>query len=189
MIIHGNRVNLRDKPKETDFEDYFRWWNLEEWKYYDQPDQPFKPISREAFLELWNQYKSKSKTTVTSHQWQVETKEGGHIGWVNYYQHDRELRQAFVGICLPEEDTWNRGYGTEALTLLIEYLFEEMDLKAVKTATWTGNHRMVRCAQKLGFLSFELMPHRVEVSVREEPLERIVFSILRDEWNELRKNP
>jgi RimJ/RimL family protein N-acetyltransferase len=182
MIINGKSITLRDEPKETDFEDYFGWWNLEEWKYYDQPDQPFKPISRDAFLEMWNQYKSQSKTTVTSHQWQVETTENRHIGWVNYYQYDQELGQSFVGICMPEENTWNHGYGTEALTLLIDHLFEEMALEVVKTATWTGNHRMVRCAQKVGFPSYELMPHRVEVSVRGEPLERIEFSLIRDEW-------
>jgi hypothetical protein len=34
MRIVGARIVLRDEPKETDNEDYFRWRNLEEWEYY-----------------------------------------------------------------------------------------------------------------------------------------------------------
>ena len=38
----GERIVLRDEPRETDSKDYFRWRNLEEWKYLDEPWTPFR---------------------------------------------------------------------------------------------------------------------------------------------------
>ena len=50
MQIEGKRVILTDE-RDSDPEDYFKWFNLEEWQYYDRPDQTFQPISREQFEE------------------------------------------------------------------------------------------------------------------------------------------
>jgi RimJ/RimL family protein N-acetyltransferase len=88
-----------------------------------------------------------------------------------------------VGICLPEEETWGKGYGTEAVRLLVNHLFDEMKLQEIRTATWTGNKRMVRCAEKSGFAEAARMSHRAEFSVRGEPLERIELSISREDWS------
>ena len=49
MKIKGQRVILSDDPRDSTSDDFFRWFNMEEWQYYDQPDQPFQPISREEF--------------------------------------------------------------------------------------------------------------------------------------------
>jgi RimJ/RimL family protein N-acetyltransferase len=76
---------------------------------------------------------------------------------------------------------WGEGYGTEAARLLIEHLLGEMGLEEVRAATWTGNKRMVRCAEKCGFREIGRTPYPVEYSVRGEPLERIEFSISRQE--------
>ncbi|MEW6717540.1 MAG: GNAT family N-acetyltransferase [Chloroflexota bacterium] len=183
MKITGKHVVLRDEKKENDSDDFFHWRNLGEWQYYDEPDETFESISREKYEQQRKERNQKTKPPIlNSHTWQIDTLKGQHVGWVNYYQLDEQLGQAFVGICLPEEGTWNKGYGTEALNLLINYLFREIGLKKVKTATWTGNKRMVRCAEKCGFEKYILMPHRVEHSVRGEPLERIEFTLTCSEW-------
>ncbi len=183
MKILGARVVLRDDRRDTDSEDLLRWLNLEEWQYYDEPDQPFKGISREAFDKQLKESQSRpEKPPTDSHTWQVDTAEGQHIGWVNYYQLDKQAKRAYVGICLPEEAVWGKGYGTEAVRLLVEHLFDEMALEEVRAATWTGNKQMMRCAEKSGFKELARMPHRTEYSVRGEPLERIEFSISRAEW-------
>lgn len=177
MKISGRRVSLRDEPRAGDDEDLFRWLNMEEWKYYDQPDQPFKAISRAEFEQLLDQRRSRpTNVPETSHGWHIDTLDGRHIGWVNYYNLDEEARCAYAGICLPEEDTWGQGYGSEALGLLVEHLLGEMGVKEVRVATWTGNRRMMACAAKCGFHEIGRMPHRAVFSVRGEPLERVEFS-------------
>lgn len=180
MKIRGTHIVLRDERRVADAEDLFRWLNLEEWGYYDEPDKPFEGVSREKFEEL---QRRPAKPFPGSHNWQIDTIEGRHIGWVNYYHLDEQAKRAYVGICLPEEETWSKGYGTEAVSLVVDHLFGEMALKEVRTATWTGNKRMARCAAKSGFKEVERMPHRAEYSVRGEPLERVEFSISRAEWS------
>jgi RimJ/RimL family protein N-acetyltransferase len=58
-----------------------------------------------------------------------------------------------------------------------------MELQEIRTATWTGNKRMVRCAEKSGFTEVARMPHDAEFSTRGEPLEKIEFSISREDWS------
>ena len=193
MKIKGQRVILRDDPRDSNSDDFFSWLNMEEWKYYDEPDQPFQPISREEFdkrakknreeFDKRNKKKSKgSSSSRPSPGWHIDTVDGQHIGWVNYYNWDQEEKSAFIGICIPEEENWGKGYGTEAVSLFLNFLFDSFSLNTIRTATWTGNKRMVRCAQKAGFTNQKIMPHRSSISVRGEPLERIEFSLSSTEW-------
>jgi RimJ/RimL family protein N-acetyltransferase len=183
--ILGTRIVLRDERRDTDDEDLFRWLNLEEWNYYDEPDKPFQGMSREEFdkrREEWRRRPGKRSP------WQIDTVEGQHIGWVNFYHMDEQVKRVSIGICLPEEKTWGRRYGTEAINLLIDCLFGEMELEEISAATWTGNKRMMRCAEKCGFREVARTPYQAEYSVRGEPLERIEFSISRREWLVLRNS-
>jgi RimJ/RimL family protein N-acetyltransferase len=193
MKIKGQRVILMDDQRVSTSDDLFRWFNMEEWKYYDQPDQPFQPISRDEFEKLAkenrekydkrNKKKSKgSSSPKPTPGWHIDTVDGQHIGWVNYYNWNQEEKSAFIGICIPEEENWGKGYGTEAVSLFLNFLFDSYGLNIIRTATWTGNKRMVRCAQKAGFTNSKIMPHRSALSVRGEPLERIEFSLSRAEW-------
>ena len=183
MKIKGQRIILRQEdPRDSDYDNLFRWLNLEEWKYYDQPDQPFQPISREEFDKRLEKESERSSSSSSSKGWWIDTVEGQHIGSISYYNWDREEESAFIGICIPEEENWGKGYGTEALSLFLNFLFDSMDLDTIRTATWTGNKRMVRCAQKAGFTNQKTMPHSSSTSIRGEPLERIEFSLSSAEW-------
>jgi RimJ/RimL family protein N-acetyltransferase len=95
---------------------------------------------------------------------------------------DEQAKLTYIGVCLPEEEMWGRGYGTEAVCLLLDHLFGGMGLKEVRATTWTGNRRMVRCAEKCGFKEITRSPYETEYSVRGEPLERIELSISREDW-------
>jgi RimJ/RimL family protein N-acetyltransferase len=181
--ISGTCIVLRDEWRDSDNDDFFHWHNLEEWNYYDEPDKPFKRIRREDFQkQLEEARRHPVKPSPHSHSWQIDTIGGRHIGWVNYYHLDQQAKRVHVGICIPEEKLWGKGYGTEAMTLLIDHLFADMALEDIRITTWTGNRRMIRCAQKSGFKELARITHRAEYSVRGEPLERIEFSISRQNW-------
>jgi RimJ/RimL family protein N-acetyltransferase len=187
LKIKGQQVILSDDPRDPDSDDFFRWFNLEEWKYYDQPDRPFQPVSREEFDKLAKKNeerydKSKKNKSRPSPGFHIDTVEGQYIGWVNTYNWDQEGKSVFIGICIPEEENWGKGYGTEAVSLFLNYLFDSFGLHKIQAATWTGNKRMVRCAGKAGFANQKIMPHRSSTSIRGEPLERIEFSLSSAEW-------
>lgn len=182
-IIRG-RIVLRDEPRESDNEDHFRWYNLQEWDYYDEPwTPPREPIS----WEEWEQRQREREETLYASpergsSWQIDTAEGRHIGSISCYHVDKDAGVPMIGIGLPEEDTWGRGYGTEAVRLLLDYLFREVGLDEVRTGTWTGNARMVRVAQKCGFVEIDRHTHEACVTVRGEPLVMVEYALTRAGW-------
>jgi RimJ/RimL family protein N-acetyltransferase len=127
--------------------------------------------------------KTPREPSPTGHTWQIDTAEGGHIGWISYYYLGEQAEYPTIGVCLPEEDIWGQGYGTEAVRLLTDYLFQEADLAEVRTGTWTGNVRMMRVAQKCGFIETGRHPHEARVTVRGEPLVMVEFALTRAEWS------
>ena len=175
MRLLGAHVVVRDSESAGDTADLIRWMNLAEWQYWNAPDQMFKPKKRLV----------KRRPQADQAVWQIDTPAGQHIGWIGYHALDERTGRASLGIALPEETNWGRGYGTEALTLFLDYLFAEMGLAEVRVGTWTGNVRMVTCAKRAGFHEVERGAHRAEISVRGEPLERIVLAISRGEWQAL----
>jgi RimJ/RimL family protein N-acetyltransferase len=104
------------------------------------------------------------------------------MGWILYYDLDRQSGRATIGICLPVEDTWGQGFGTEAVRLLAGYMFHGMGLAEVRTGTWTGNARMMRVAQKCGFCEIDRHPHDAGVTVRGDPLVIVEFALTRARW-------
>jgi len=179
MRITGTHILLRDERRDSDAEDSFRWFNLEEWNYYDEPDAPFEPVSRTQF-DAWQAQPRAANPECPRAQ--IDTLEGQHIGWVTSYQHDRQAGSIFVGIDLPEPGCWGKGCGSEALRLWVGYLFDTFPLDAVHLKTWTGNQRMMRVALKCGFREMGRSPHRAPISVRGEPLEFAEYAISRAEW-------
>ena len=54
-----------------------------------------------------------------------------------------------IGIC--DSNVWGRGLGSRAIAAMILY-FLENGIRDIYTQTWSGNIRMVRCAEKIGFV-------------------------------------
>jgi hypothetical protein len=52
MKITGRRIVLRDDPRPGDSEDLFRWLNLAEWNYYDEPDIAIGEMLQESCHNL-----------------------------------------------------------------------------------------------------------------------------------------
>jgi RimJ/RimL family protein N-acetyltransferase len=72
----------------------------------------------------------------------------GLIGLYTIYQLHRE---AFLGIQIGERDFWGRGYGTDALRILLRYAFDELNLQRVSLSFLEGNERAMRSYAKCGF--------------------------------------
>ncbi|MBQ2202118.1 MAG: GNAT family N-acetyltransferase, partial [Clostridia bacterium] len=83
--------------------------------------------------------------------------DGRHVGWVCRYfdlgDVDNPEKIPAVGIDVPERDARGCGVGTEALREFIEYL-RANGARRVYTQTWSGNARMLRVAEKLGFVPY-----------------------------------
>ncbi|WP_232223951.1 GNAT family N-acetyltransferase [Anoxybacteroides tepidamans] len=150
-----------------------------EWKRWDAPYFPLTFETKEAYIERMTNWIN-NKEDVPSRM-VIEAQER-IIGTVSYYWEHKESLWLEVGIVIYDSSYWNGGYGTEALKLWIDYLFASMPLVRVGLATWSGNERMIRCAEKLGM--------KMEGRLRKcrwyngQYYDSIRMGVLREEWNE-----
>ena len=163
MEIKFENIILRDMV-ESDIEDYVRWFTLErEWENWDAPWEK-EDTSEEIERKSWTEYyESVKNISIDVRRWKFEIEwNGRHIGWVSSYPIDEhyewfgEIKDGqtvyrAVGIDICESDVWGNGIGTNALLAFINYYFEN-GVNELYTQTWSGNTRMLRCAEKLGFV-------------------------------------
>jgi len=50
-----------------------------------------------------------------------------------------------------EKDKWGEGYGGEAVTLLLDYGFNILNLNSVQLGVFAFNQRAIRCYERIGF--------------------------------------
>ena len=145
MLRHGNVV-LRQKVLEDAERDY-AWQTDTELAGLDAV-KPLK-VPFQVYLE---EYKSiLNYPSPRRFQLAVETVEGVHIGNCACYNIDYKKGEAEVGIMIGHRDFWDRGYGSDAMTTLVDYIFSETDLKLLYLKTLDYNFRAQQCFRKCGF--------------------------------------
>ncbi|PKL23873.1 MAG: GNAT family N-acetyltransferase [Spirochaetae bacterium HGW-Spirochaetae-3] len=60
-------------------------------------------------------------------------------------------RSAEIGIVLGDKAYWGKGYGAEALSLLLDYAFRYLNLHNVMLRVYAYNPRGIACYEKVGF--------------------------------------
>ena len=88
--------------------------------------------------------------------------------------------EAFVGIGVGDREFWGKGYGTDAMQVILRYAFYELNLRRVSLDTFEYNPRAVRSYEKAGFVH--------EGAVRDflhregQRWDLIFMGILREDW-------
>lgn len=95
---------------------------------------------------------------------------------VNHWAH----REAWVAIGLGEREYWGKGYGTEAMRLLLRYAFAELNLARVSLGVFAYNTRAQRSYEKVGFVAEGAMRQRLRRD--GQWWDMVVMGILREEW-------
>lgn len=144
-----------------------------EWKKWDAPYYEHQAISWEDFQ------KQKDKYLYQDDFWAIET-DGKLIGTVSYYWEHKPSNWLEMGIVLYDPKFWSGGYGTKALKLWINYLFQTLPLVRVGFTTWSGNRRMMKVGEKLGMqLEARLRKCRFYNGVYYDSIR---MGLLREEW-------
>jgi RimJ/RimL family protein N-acetyltransferase len=92
-------------------------------------------------------------------------------------------RDAFVGIGIGHREDWGKGYGTDAMKIILRFAFTEINLRRVTLTVFEYNPRAIRSYEKAGFRH---EGHYRGVLLRDGKRWDILFmGILRDEWMEV----
>ena len=144
--LQGARIVLRDKLFE-DAENDYRWRSDPELARLDAAIP--LTMSFERYLKLFED--QMKYPTPGSHNYSIETLEGLFIGNCMYYDLDTVNREAELGIVIGDRDYWSDGYGYDAVTTLLDHMFNARNLKRVYLHTLEWNTRAQKCFSKSGF--------------------------------------
>lgn len=91
-------------------------------------------------------------------------------------------RSAVLGIFIGDKDYRSKGYGTEAIRLLLDFGFNYMNLHSIKLNLLSANERAFKCYSKCGFK--EAGRIRDNVFVNGKYYDTIAMDILESEFKD-----
>lgn len=173
-MLKGNKTYLR--PLEPDdIPTFYRWNNNQEVNLWSSAAWPLNTMLSEEQIE--ERFFSPSQDR-TRYMILNETQEP--IGTIGFREVNVPARSAVLFIVIGEKEFWGHGYGTDALKLLVEFLFFQWNFHRLSLDTWDGNIRAIKAYEKLGF--------QVEGRLRQarfvmgEYRDAILMGLLRDEY-------
>ena len=89
-------------------------------------------------------------------------------------------RDGFVTIGIGLRDYWGKGYGTDAMRVLLRFAFSELNLERITLLTFGYNERAQRSYLRAGFKVEGRQRERLRRGSRRHDM--IAMGILRDEW-------
>jgi len=146
---NSGRIRLRNK-KITDARDDYNWQSDPELASLDATIPPKIPFTLYLAEYTWEL----SFFNSSRREFAIETLAGKHIGNCVYYGIDWRKRETELGIMIGKRDFWNQGYGTEAVTAVINHIFRETELNRIYLKTLTWNVRAQKCFEKSGFITY-----------------------------------
>ena len=146
-MYYGEKVCLRayreeDIPKATSFV------NDEELKKLLVTNVPFP-------MTLWEEkewVKSQKSSQDGSYNFaieDIETKK--YIGGCGIQEVNWLSRVATVGIMIGDKEYWGKGYGTDAMKVLMNFIFNNMNIRKIRLSTFSFNMRARKSYEKCGF--------------------------------------
>jgi RimJ/RimL family protein N-acetyltransferase len=60
-------------------------------------------------------------------------------------------RDSFVGLGIADRNDWGKGYGTDAMKIILRFAFTELNLHRVTLTVFEYNPRAIRSYEKVGF--------------------------------------
>jgi len=149
-MLKGQKVVLREKRLEDATNDY-AWRSDEELSRLDAA-----PTLRIPFTNFLASYADElAHPSLQRHRFAIETLEGKHIGNCMYYNIDEGKRGAELGIMIGDRNYWDQGYGADAVTTLLDHIFNTTKLERVYLNTLESNSRAQRCFEKCGFVPYK----------------------------------
>ena len=175
-MLEGKNVQLRLRDKE-DLDFLFEFWNRID--YYGEYETIQPQMSRS---EIEKRIDSSTTTDagVTWTWFVIEKKDGTKIGLMTYFNNQPRGWIEIGYALLPQE--MGKGYGTEAVQLIVDYLFLSKDIMRIQATTDERNKASQRVLEKAGFKKEGII--RKSGFMRGEWVNDILYSILREEWKQ-----
>ncbi len=85
-----------------------------------------------------------------------------------------------IGIAIGDPGNQGKGYGSEAMQLLLKFAFHELNLHRVQLTVFSYNERAMRLYEHLGFVKEGV--HREHLYRDGQRFDMVLYGMLRREW-------
>ncbi len=145
-FLEGKRLYLRPSHVD-DAERYYRWLNDREVTRWLLRQTPITLAAEESWLK-----RTCEQDPREDFHFAITLAEGDcHIGAVGLHRVNWIDRTASAGWLIGEKDEWKKGYGSEAVVLMLRYAFTGLGLRKVTSATLAPNVGSNRIHEKCGY--------------------------------------
>lgn len=171
----GEKIRLRAYKRE-DVQLAQEYLNDAETKRLLMPGVPFL-----ITLEEENKWFESISAFKDNYSFAIETLQGNkYIGGCGINQIDWKNSVATVGIFIGDKDYWGKGFGSDAMKVLVKFIFEQMNVNKIKLFVYSFNQRAVKSYEKCGFVREGVL--RQEIFRDGKYHDEYIMSILKDEY-------
>ena len=174
-MLKGQQVTLRAMTRD-DLDLLCQFNNDLEVELAGGGDPPI-PQSLARLQAEYDQQVSKGGRDGTSFAIEAD---GKFIGACALFQFDTVAHTCALGITIGDKAYWGRGYGREAVNLLLEYAFVFQNIRRVYLTVNGNNERAIRAYQGCGFVQEGRL--RAHVWSNGAYVDLVYMGIFRDEW-------
>ncbi len=176
-IFRGRLVRLAADPPEVAAKSFARWGR----------DSEYHRLADGDPARLWSEQKHRERI---GKQLEEDGREAWHFS-IRTLAEDVligelgiratwEHADAWVGIAIGERQYWSRGYGSDAMRLILGFGFYELGLQRISLSLHSYNARARRVYEKLGFAYEGIV--RGDTLKEGRRTDGIYMGILRREW-------
>src|SRR6266542_778782 len=127
QLFIGTLVRLKAPDPATAAEAFARWELDSEFNRLNDSGPAFPPTAKRVREEMERSEPRGNRFTFAIHTL-ADDRLLGFIGiFVTHWAHG----DAYVGIGIGEHDDWGKGYGTDAMRVMLRYAFRELNLPRV----------------------------------------------------------
>ena len=175
-MLKGKNVILAPMKKEY-IETFLKWINDPEIIQYLLL---YRPMTREMEEEWYESLKQRENDFLFSILHLQRDGSEKLIGNCGIHRIDWINRVGTAGIVIGEKKEQGKGYGTEAMRLLIDYGFNTLNLNRIELKVYEFNIKAIKSYQKVGFIEEGCKRQAVWKNGKYHDL--IIMGILEKDW-------
>jgi len=145
-FIEGKQIYLREVRLSDVGEQYYKWLNDNEVSQFLETKffpQSIKSIENYVSSMLCSKESVFLAIIVKENEKHIGNIKIGPINWIH--------RFADVSLVIGDKKSWGKGFGSEAIKLVVEYSFKKLNLHRLSAGIYSNNVGSIKAFEKAGF--------------------------------------